>query len=948
MLPKYGDWQVVRELGRGSFGQVYEIQKEEFGQTYRAALKIISIPKSPSDVDAVRGAGMTDDNITEYYHSIVEDSVKEIALMSELQGNSNIVNYQNHEVRKHPDDPGWDIYLQMELLMPLNKYIQQNGITREEVIRLGMDVCSALEVCQERDIIHRDIKPENIFLSKQGHFKLGDFGIARTEERTKSGMSRKGTYSYMAPEVYRGEAYNKSVDLYSLGMVLYRLLNENRAPFMPPYPQAIRYEDQEQALMRRMSGEPLPMPSREQGDLAEIVLKACSFNPQNRFASPAAMRQALDTVLHGGQVQLEPDLPPRSWVSTGDETDTAIDGVGNGGWPIEDPPVYPVTLAYEEMQTRRKGGLRWMRWAAVVLASLLVVGGGAFAAAYGTMTSEVPNLVGKSQEDAIAALEDAGFHYTVEEDYSGVDSPGKVLSQSPEAEKRAWKRNPVALNVSMQENQVSVPDVLGMDAEKAAAAMTAKGLKVSLKGKEDSSAKKGTVLSQSLAGGKTAERGKEITLTVCTGAGTLVMPNIVDLETEQAKKVLKNAGFSNISKENGYNPYIVKGRIFDQKPKTGACIKADAQITLYESLGADPKGSVPDVVGLDAEKAVSIMQKCGYQTTLKGKKDDDFQAGTIMKQSVDGGKQAQKGTKIELTVCLGTDKLIVPYVIGMTEGEAKAELKSAGFENIKVGESDYCADVEKGCVFQQSQDGGTLLMPKTAITICISKGYEEGDTTEPEPEPEPGNDSEPEEPVTPEPSDPEQTELSDMINDVELFQETVGGESSTDENYDDRTRYETFDPDDMDEDSTDEDSTYEDSTDEDSTDGDQITALDEAVHFNAGERYLMRYYVSNPGVGAFEEETESHISNIFCRDENYSLYGCYVGQSKEEAKAILEEKGWYLFGNQWPTEESDDEEMYDEDSAICQNDAHEEMEFRFDEDGVITEISWNWNQEDYY
>ena len=118
MLPKYGDWQVVRELGRGSFGQVYEIQKEEFGQTYRGALKIISIPKSPDDVDAVRGAGMTDANITEYYHSIVEDSVKEIALMSELQGNSNIVNYQNHEVRKHLNDPGWDIYLQMELLAP--------------------------------------------------------------------------------------------------------------------------------------------------------------------------------------------------------------------------------------------------------------------------------------------------------------------------------------------------------------------------------------------------------------------------------------------------------------------------------------------------------------------------------------------------------------------------------------------------------------------------------------------------------------------------------------------------------------------------------------------------------------------------------------------------------------------------------------------------------------
>lgn len=924
MLPKYGDWKIIRELGHGSFGQVYEIQKEEFGQTYRAALKIISIPKSPSDVDQIRGAGMTDANITEYYHSIVEDSVKEIALMSELQGNSNIVNYQNHEVRKHSDDPGWDIYLQMELLLPLNKYIQQHGITREEVIRLGIDVCQALEVCQSRDIIHRDIKPENIFLSKQGNFKLGDFGIARTEERTKSGMSRKGTYSYMAPEIYRGEAYNKSVDLYSLGMVLYRLLNENRQPFMPPYPQAIRYEDQEQALMRRMSGEPLPLPSRERGDLAEIVLKACSFYPQDRFSSPAAMRRALETVLHGETVNPKEKIPDRSGRSSNDDTATALTGEG-GGWGAE-PPVYPTQP--NDPKPPKRGGLRWMRWAAVVLAALLVVGGGAFAAAYGTMTSEVPNLVGKNQEEAIAALEDAGFHYTVEEDYSGVDSPGKVLSQSPEAEKRAWKRNPVALNVSMQENQVSVPDVLGMDAEKAAAAMTAKGLKVSFKSKEDSAVKKGAVLAQSVAGGKTAEQGTEVTLTVCAGAGTLVIPNIVDLETEQAKKVLKNAGFSNVSKENGYNPYIVKGRIFDQDPKTGACVKADAKITLYESLGADPKGSVPDVVGLDAEKAVSIMQKCGYQTTLKGKKDDDFQAGTIMKQSVSGGTQAKKGTEIQLTVCLGTDKLIVPYVIGMTEGEAKAELKSAGFENIKVGESDYSADVEKGCVFQQSQDGGTLLMPQAAITICISKGYEEDEISDPKPD----TSTEPEEPVTPEPPEAERTELSDLLNDAEQFQEKVGGEERWNPSEADDADYSGYEV--LGTDSSEEDMSNE---------GDSIES--DPRYYNSGETYLMRYDVSQPGVGRFEGEEVARMLELYCRTEEYSLYGCYVGQSKEEAITLLEENGWTQQENQWDEEMSDDEET--DDRELCYEIRNEMMEtserlqFRFDENGVITELYWD-------
>lgn len=77
------------------------------------------------------------------------------------------------------------------------------------MIRLGIDICKALELCQKYNVIHRDIKPENIFVSGSGDFKLGDFGIARTIERASSGLSKKGTYNYMAPEVYRG----KSMDL---------------------------------------------------------------------------------------------------------------------------------------------------------------------------------------------------------------------------------------------------------------------------------------------------------------------------------------------------------------------------------------------------------------------------------------------------------------------------------------------------------------------------------------------------------------------------------------------------------------------------------------------------------------------------------------------------------------------------------------------------------------
>lgn len=77
----------------------------------------------------------------------------------------------------------------MELLTPLLDYLNNNSISEREVLKIGIDICRALEVCNQKKIIHRDVKPENIFISSTGDFKLGDFGIARTLEKT-SGKDR--------------------------------------------------------------------------------------------------------------------------------------------------------------------------------------------------------------------------------------------------------------------------------------------------------------------------------------------------------------------------------------------------------------------------------------------------------------------------------------------------------------------------------------------------------------------------------------------------------------------------------------------------------------------------------------------------------------------------------------------------------------------------------------
>ncbi len=298
--PIFGSWYIKRKIGEGNFGAVYEIEREDFGTTYHSALKAITIPKSQAELDSIMDDGMDATSAESYLQQFVEKIVGEFVLMSKLKGNSHIVSYEDHQVIKHQNGIGWDILIRMELLTPMMSHMKTTSITKRDVIKLGIDMCRALELCQKYNIIHRDIKPENIFISDSGDFKLGDFGIAKEVEKTQSGLTKTGTQTYMAPEVYKGQPYGSSVDIYSLGVVLYRLLNHNRAPFMPQYPNPISYSDRERALIMRMGGHKFPAPSGvEQGcRIAEIAMKACSFKPDDRYSSPTQMREDLEAILY--------------------------------------------------------------------------------------------------------------------------------------------------------------------------------------------------------------------------------------------------------------------------------------------------------------------------------------------------------------------------------------------------------------------------------------------------------------------------------------------------------------------------------------------------------------------------------------------------------------------------------------------------------------------------
>lgn len=306
----WSDWHAEEKpIGKGSYGTVYKAVRQDNNLTSYSAVKVISIPQDPSEIDTLRSEGLDLNQSKTYLKSVVDDFVNEIQLMQSFKGTQNIVSVEDYKVVPKTDEIGWDIYIRMELLTSFNEYVCDKKLSEQDVIKLGIDICTALEMCESRNIIHRDIKPDNIFINDFGYFKLGDFGIARTMANMTNGMSQKGTPFYMAPEVFVSNRYDARVDICSLGIVMYKLLNKDLLPFIESKEQLMNPNAKANALERRKSGETLPLPCEASPAMANLILRACAHNPDDRFANASEMKAALMSVQNGTYkiLTLDPD-----------------------------------------------------------------------------------------------------------------------------------------------------------------------------------------------------------------------------------------------------------------------------------------------------------------------------------------------------------------------------------------------------------------------------------------------------------------------------------------------------------------------------------------------------------------------------------------------------------------------------------------------------------------
>lgn len=310
-------WKAVKKLGSGGFGTVYEIERDFFGITEKAALKVITIPQNPDEIEYMKCEGNDAKSITRRFRGYLEDIAKEYSAMAQMKGSVHIVHCDDFKSIQHDDGFGYDIYIKMELLTPLMQALDKVK-QEEQIIQLGLDISKALIHCQKKKILHRDIKPQNVFIAEDGVFKLGDFGIARNAEQVTNATVGVGSFSFMAPEVFLGKpgGYDHRADVYSLGLLLYWLLNENRGPFMPLPPLPTTAELEKEARIRRFAGETIPAPANGSARLQQVVLKACAYAPKDRYTSATELLEALQTVQKGKDaaktpVKVEEKIPEK-------------------------------------------------------------------------------------------------------------------------------------------------------------------------------------------------------------------------------------------------------------------------------------------------------------------------------------------------------------------------------------------------------------------------------------------------------------------------------------------------------------------------------------------------------------------------------------------------------------------------------------------------------------
>ena len=259
-------------------------------------VKIISVPATQTKLDALLLTGAYPDKVSalSYFHEVakgIEDEKKVLDTLANLEG---FVSFEDSQIIPMDDGTGYDVYLLSEYRMTLERKNARNCMTQLSAVNLALDLCAALAVCRRSGYMCVDLKPSNIYIVGDKDYRIGDLGFVRINSLKYESLPDMYRSSYTAPEAEDAFApLNDTMDVYALGLILYQIYNGGKLPFTGKIAPSEEFET----------------PAYADEEIAEIILKACDPNPQNRWQDPVQMGQAIVNYMQKNGVNDTPIVP---------------------------------------------------------------------------------------------------------------------------------------------------------------------------------------------------------------------------------------------------------------------------------------------------------------------------------------------------------------------------------------------------------------------------------------------------------------------------------------------------------------------------------------------------------------------------------------------------------------------------------------------------------------
>ncbi|MFA9557408.1 Stk1 family PASTA domain-containing Ser/Thr kinase [Evansella sp. AB-rgal1] len=475
----------------------------------------------------------------------------------------------------------------------LKDYIQKKGkLHVHEAVHITEQITSAIEHAHENHIIHRDIKPHNILIAKDGTAKVTDFGIARaiSEATITHTNSVLGSVHYLSPEQARGGHVTYKSDIYSLGIVMFEMLT-GEVPFNGDTAVSVAIKHLQNPVPFLRDKDPAIPQSVE-----NVVLKATTKNPLNRYATADDMEKDLATVFDARRngetrIQLPIDddeatkaVPIVGNVNVDDQQQTMIHNQTTG-------TISPTNPNNTEQPKKKKRTAKF--WVTLSLAILLFLGGGLYVA-FSLIPSwlhvdekSIPDLIGMELEEAEETLTDLGFEVENELRYDDEVEEGLVISHQPRAGETRKVGTLVTLVISEGTEPVEMIDVVG-ETEQFARRLLEGYQEIEVEKRVTSDYEAGTVLQQTPNAGDLVIPSETVVRLIVSERPTYYMDNLLGYTIDEVRELLRDNDLLELNFVEEYHETVEEGKVISHDPPRNTEIREKTTVTVVISIGPEP------------------------------------------------------------------------------------------------------------------------------------------------------------------------------------------------------------------------------------------------------------------------------------------------------------------------------------------------------------------------